>query len=87
MNKVDKGFELFYYKLSHRRKFIRTILLTVLGIVCMVAFYFLTNDGGILAPFATGFFDKAVTLGACLFILMVGAMQAGYEYRKWKEEQ
>ena len=26
MNKVDKGFELVYWKLSYRRKFIRTIV-------------------------------------------------------------
>lgn len=28
--KVDKGFELVYFNLSHRRKFIRTIEITII---------------------------------------------------------
>ena len=53
----------------------------------MAAFYFLTNDGGILSPYATGFYNKAIAFAACLFILIVGVIQARHEYRKWKEEQ
>ena len=33
MNKVDKGFELVYWKLSYRRKFIRTLWMIFIQIV------------------------------------------------------
>ena len=34
--KIDKGFELDYWKLSYRRKFIRTLWLIPLGIIAVM---------------------------------------------------
>lgn len=36
MNKVDKGFELVYWKLSYRRKFIRTLWMIPWAIVALI---------------------------------------------------
>ena len=36
MNKVDKGFELVYWKLSYRRKFIRTLWMIPWTIVALI---------------------------------------------------
>ena len=36
MNKVDKGFELVYWKLSYRRKFIRTLWMIPWAIVSLI---------------------------------------------------
>jgi len=45
-NKVDKGFQLIYWKLSYRRKFIRTLWMTPFAIIA-IALMFLAG-GNIL---------------------------------------
>ena len=82
MKKVDKGFELLYFNLSHRRKFIRTIWITVLGIIIIpVMYYFVRN---IPIPLFNSW--KYILLWDTV-ILMTGIIQAVYEYRKWKTEK
>lgn len=39
--KVDKGFELFYWNLSYRRKFIRTTWILIIGSIII---WFLTKN-------------------------------------------
>lgn len=40
--RVDKGFEFIYWKLSYRRKFIRTLWMTPLGVL-LIALLSLSN--------------------------------------------
>ncbi len=71
--KVDKGFELVYYKLSNRRKFIRTLWMFPWGIFAVWLVY------------AVGLPSRVVTLAAIIIAVTIIA-QACYTYRKWKEE-
>lgn len=71
--KVDRGIELCYWKLSYRRKFIRTLWLIPVDIIVIVEFYKMFQSytfTGIIV----------VMLFASIFI------QAIYNYRKWKNE-
>lgn len=69
--KVDKGFELIYWKLSYRRKFIRTIWMTP-----FVA----------LAIFFLFYFHKSLLVSFILTItlIIVYVIQLLYTYHKWK---
>ena len=71
--KVDKGIELCYWKLSYRRKFIRTLWMIPIAIV--IIFYFHTTFQSILQT----------CLVATLLAIML-LIQAIYNYRKWKNE-
>lgn len=42
--KVDKGFELVYFNLSHRRKFIRTIEITIIGVILVFLIHLACKD-------------------------------------------
>ena len=48
MKEVNKGFEFFYRNLSNRRKFIRTIWLTILGIFISVHALVTVKEKGLL---------------------------------------
>ena len=72
--KTDSGFEFFYWKLSYRRKLIRTIWMLPFLVIVMFLFqirfksYFLT-----------------CVIGA---VIGIGAIIQGiYNYRKWKAEE
>lgn len=71
---VDKGFELLYYKLSYRRRFIRTLWLIPWIILILFWFYWLDTPAYILVPMAVGF-------------AVVEYIQAFVNYKKWKEEK
>lgn len=71
--KVDKGFELLYYNLSYRRRFIRTLWLIPWMILGLCGLYWLDTPIFILVLIAVIF---AIT----------DAIQALYNYKKWKEE-
>lgn len=74
MDKVDKGFELFYSRLSNRRKFIRTMwmipweIATLIGLQLVGKNYVYTLIAGIL----------------CTSVL---AFQAIETYKKWMDER
>ena len=70
---VDKGFELNYYKLSYRRRFIRTLWLILWINLILIFLYFLDEPAYILVPMAVGF-------------AVVEYIQASVNYKKWKEE-
>ncbi len=70
--KVGKGFELFYDKLSYRRKFIRTLWMIPIGIFV----------GIIIAYIGIGF----VTAVYWIWFLMVGWKQLKYNYKMQKQE-
>ena len=71
--KVDKGIAFCYWKLSYRRKFIRTLWMIPIAIV--IIFYFHTTFQSILQT----------CLVATLLAIML-LIQAIYNYRKWKNE-
>ncbi len=73
-NKVDKGFRLWYFGLSYRRKFIRTLWLAPLIILVI---WYLHHIG------AYGPYLPLITL-----LLVVSFIaQAVYNYRRWQSEQ
>lgn len=71
--KVDKGIEICYWKLSYRRKFIRTLWLILIGIIIIVGFY---------KEFDINIFTGIIEI----VIFSVILMQAFYNYKKWKNE-
>jgi hypothetical protein len=70
----DKGFCLYYYKLSYRRKLRRTLWLMAAAIIGTVA----------LAMISEG--NVARTYGLILAAAVIGSWQARYCYYKWKSE-
>lgn len=72
--KIDKGFELIYARLSYRRRFIRTLWLIPWAILALWLLKWVgTPTVGI------------VIVGIILFV--VGFIQAFYNYKKWKSGQ
>ena len=74
IEKVDKGFCLSYFKLSYRRKLIRTLWFTPL---CL---FFLFADSTYM--YFTVFSPGEMTL----FLLFISVLQIIYNYYKWKKE-
>lgn len=72
-DKIDKGFELAYYKLSYRRRFIRTLWMIPWAIFVLGLLYWISNSIG------------SVILVAIIFGV-IGYIQAVHNYKKWKEE-
>lgn len=72
-DKIDKGFELVYYKLSYRRRFIRTLWMIPWAIL-MLGLLYCWSESLCLVVIAT------IILG------VIGFIQANYNYKKWKEE-
>ncbi len=71
-NKVDKGFQLIYWKLSYRRKFIRTLWMTPFAIIAIVLMF--------LA-------DRSILINTVLSLLIAVMyfIQLIYTYVKWKK--
>ncbi len=76
--KVDKGFELLYNNLSYRRKFIRTIWVTLFGVLLCIPLYLLKDLARIPVNFA---------FAAAISILITEIIQLVYNYKKWQEEK
>ncbi len=72
--KVDKGIELFYWKLSYRRKFIRTIWMFPIFAILIILRH-ITFQSSV----------QTFTIGVLIFILLLA--QAIYNYKKWKNEK
>lgn len=73
-DKIDKGFSLSYWKLSYRRKFIRTLWMLPICIVVLVFFY-------LSSP------QDTLVLGILVLALIVSIIQLVYNYVKWKAEE
>ncbi len=71
-NKVDKGFEIFYDKLSYRRKYIRTIWMILIGI-----------GVGVLITSI----NIIVSLLYWLPLIIIAIKQLRYNYIMWKKEE
>ena len=74
MKEVDKGFELFYKNLSNRRKFIRTVWLSIIGIFILL-YVLLTVE------------NKGRTLIFVVIFVAVGIRQLFITYRGYREEK
>ncbi|SHI18746.1 hypothetical protein [Clostridium intestinale] len=72
-NKVDKGFEIIYWKLSYRRKFIRTLWMTAICVVLMI-FVWVTGERIII--------NRVMPIASIILCFI----QLLYTYLKWKEE-
>ena len=68
---IDKGFEFSYWKLSYRRKFIRTLWMIPFAIVAVIIL-FSTNIEYIFALLTT------------MLLIVVFVIQLVYTYKKYK---
>jgi fatty acid desaturase len=73
--KVDKGFKINYYKLSYRRKMIRTLAGLPVLILAMVFIYFIT-DWSMTANILFG-----------MFFFLFFLAQVFYNYFMWKRAE
>ena len=73
-NKVDKGFELVYWKLSYRRKFIRTLWIIPWAIVSLIFIQIVGKN-------------YKYTILAGIIYLVILPIQAIYNYKKWMKEE
>ncbi|QHI73486.1 hypothetical protein [Aminipila terrae] len=71
--KKDIGFEICYWNLSYRRKFIRTLWITPFAISVSLLVWHVYHS-------------KILTVGYLIIITVIGVIQAIYVYRKWKNE-
>ena len=71
--KVDKGIEICYQKLSYRRKFIRTLCFIPVSVIIIIEFY---------KEFQSYMFTGII--GVVFFISIF--IQAFYNYKRWKNE-
>lgn len=71
--KIDKGFSFSYWRLSYRRKFIRTLWFIPLAVLVIILVH-------------AAYRSYVITLVSGVFILAVILTQAIYNYKKWKEE-
>ena len=71
--KVDKGIEICYWKLSYRRKFIRTLCFIPVSVIIIIEFY---------KEFQSYMFTGII--GVVFFISIF--IQAFYNYKRWKNE-
>ena len=78
--KVDKGFELIYWNLSYRRKFIRTLWLTPIG--ALLIFLIVKN------PWNIPFYGRNLFANLLIVaIVLTTIVQLIYTYYKWKKEE
>lgn len=73
-DKVDKGFELMYWRLSYRRKFIRTLWMIPFLLVAIVLIF--VSPRNIIYP---------VAVSIILFVIFL--VQLIYTYKKWKRTE
>ena len=71
--KIDKGIEICYWKLSYRRKFIRTLWLIPIEILLVFCFH---------TAFQSTIWTFLVAVGFVMMLLV----QAVYNYKQWKKE-
>ena len=72
--KVDKGFELVYWNLSYRRKFIRSLWISP---ICILFVYLCTNL----------FEEKIIGLFISVSIILIAIIQIIYTFYKWQSEE
>lgn len=73
-NKVDKGFELVYWRLSYRRKFIRTLWVIPFLLVTIILIF--------VSPL-----NIVYTVAVSIILLVIFLIQLIYNYKKWKRTE
>lgn len=73
-NKIDKGFCFSYWRLSYRRRFLRTLWMTPL--VLLVPFYAYAQMRSV-----------SLAVVVALVLLIVYGLQLTWNYRAWKREE
>lgn len=71
--KVDKGFKLNYFKLSYRRKMIRTLISIPIVILALVLVCFFSD------------FSNLANIIIGLLLFLVFAIQLLYNFKMWKK--
>jgi len=74
-DKVDRGFKINYFKLSYRRKMIRTIIFIPLDILLLIIIYAYTDWSMVVK----------VLLG--LLLLLAVLVQLIYNFNMWKKTE
>ena len=72
-DKVDKGFVLNYWRLSYRRKFIRTLWMIPVCICAIVLLWIKLST--------------TTAMIWTLIIVLIEIIQLAYTFKKWKSEQ
>lgn len=70
--KIDKGFELIYWKLSYRRKFIRTLWMIPFAIIAVILVWVTWKS-------------VLMTSICSIVFICIEIAQAIYTYKKWKD--
>lgn len=70
--KVDKGFELIYWRLSYRRKLIRTLWMIPFGILAIILTWMAWQS-------------IWITVIATVVIVITEMVQTLYNYKKWRK--
>lgn len=74
-DKTDNGFELNYFKLSYRRKMIRTLFSLPIIIIALIIIYFFSN------------WNLTVYIIFVVFFLLGFCIQVLYNYMMWKRDE
>lgn len=72
--KKDKGIELIYWKLSYRRKFIRTLWWTPVAVVALALIWGLNSNI---------IFKSIITI----LLILINLIQLIYNYIKWRSDE
>lgn len=72
--KKDKGIELIYWKLSYRRKFIRTLWWTPVAVVALILIWELNSNI---------IFKSIITI----LLILINLIQLIYNYIKWRSDE
>ncbi|MFD2655209.1 ATPase [Gracilibacillus thailandensis] len=73
--KQDKGFTFSYFKLSYRRKMIRTLTSSPIIIIAIITIYYFSD------------WSIPVFITFVIFALLVFGVQLGYNYIMWKKKE
>lgn len=71
--KKDSGFVITYYKLSYRRKMIRTLWIFPIAVISLTAIYLFVDEN----------FNEILFVS--IFLLVLFLLQLFYNYFKWKK--
>jgi hypothetical protein len=73
--KVDKGFELIYFKLTHRRKMLRAFTSLPIIIIGLIIIYYLSD------------WSLAFLIIFVLLVVLALSIEFIYNFKKWKNEE
>ncbi|WP_100407828.1 hypothetical protein [Bacillus solitudinis] len=74
-DKLDKGFEVNYFKLTHRRKMVRTLTSAPIILIALIIIHYYSN------------WSLAVYVTFILFVLLALCIQLVYNYKMWKKDE